>query len=217
MTMFVNLNIVSATASHHATTGRPFSPSMPSAIAKKMLKTTICSTSPSAIASITDSGTTCSRIWSQVCGLAVISDCWPIGRSTPTPGLHDVDRDQADDQRDRRDDLEVDDRAQAHPADDLDVARAGDAGDQRREDQRRDDHLDHPQEQLAERTEVDGRGGVVLADDPADDDAEREADEDLLRQRRSAARRAVLSVWSMRGVLEALGPLRSAPAGSGRT
>ena len=39
MTMFVNLNIVSATASHHTTTGRPFSPIIPSAIAKMMLKT----------------------------------------------------------------------------------------------------------------------------------------------------------------------------------
>ena len=57
--------------------------------------------------------------------------------------LHDVDRDQADDQRERRDDLEVDDRAQPHAPDDLDVAGARDAGDQRREDQRRDDHLDH--------------------------------------------------------------------------
>ena len=62
MTMFVTLNIVSATASHQATTGRPFSPIIPSAIAKKMLKTTICRTSPSAIARITDSGTTWRRI-----------------------------------------------------------------------------------------------------------------------------------------------------------
>ena len=56
MTMFVNLNIVSATASHQVTTGRPFSPIIPSAMPKKMLKTTICSTSPLAIASNTDSG-----------------------------------------------------------------------------------------------------------------------------------------------------------------
>ena len=45
--MFVNLNIVSATASHQAITGRPFSPIMPSAMPKKMLKATIWSTSPS--------------------------------------------------------------------------------------------------------------------------------------------------------------------------
>ena len=41
--------------------------------------------------------------------------------------------------------------------DDLDVARARDPGDERREDERRDDHLDQAQEQLAERTEVDRR------------------------------------------------------------
>ena len=60
--MFVTLNIVSATASHQTTTGRPFSPIMPSPIAKKMLKMTICSTSPSAIARMTDSGTVWRRI-----------------------------------------------------------------------------------------------------------------------------------------------------------
>ena len=54
---------------------------------KNTLKTTIWSTSPFAIASITDSGTTCRRIWSHVCALAVISDSCPIGRLTPTPGF----------------------------------------------------------------------------------------------------------------------------------
>ena len=60
MTMFVNLNIVSESASQRATIGRPFSPRRLSAIAKKMEKTTICSTSPSAMALMTDSGTVCS-------------------------------------------------------------------------------------------------------------------------------------------------------------
>ena len=46
MTMSVNLNIVSASASHQTTTGRPFSPIIPSAMPKRMLKTTIWSTSP---------------------------------------------------------------------------------------------------------------------------------------------------------------------------
>ena len=92
-------------------------------------------------------------------------------------GPHDVDGHQADEERERRHDLEVDERAQAHAADDLDVPGAGDAGDERREDQRRDDHLDHAQEDLAEGTEVERRGGVELADQPAGDDTEREADE----------------------------------------
>ncbi len=74
---------------------------------------------------------------------------------------------------------------------DLEVPGAGDARDQRREDQRRDDHLDQAQEELAERTEVDGGGGVVLADEPAGDDAEREPDEDLLREGRAPPRRGL--------------------------
>ena len=107
---------------------------------------------------------------------------------TPTPGFDDVDRDEADDERERRDDLEVDDRAQAHPADHLEVAGAGDAGDQRREDQRRDDHLDQAEEQLAERPEVDRPFGVERVHDRADDDAEHQTDEDLLGQGEAAAR-----------------------------
>ena len=187
--MLVNLNIVSASASHHAITGRPFSPIMPSAMPKKMLKTTICSTSPSAIASMTDSGTTCSRIWSQVCGLRGDLRLLPHRQVDADAGLRDVHRDEADHQRERRDDLEVDDRAQPHAADDLEVPGAGDAGDQRREDQRRDDHLDQPQEELAERPEVDGAFGMGRIDDGAGDDAEHEADENLLRERDAAARR----------------------------
>ena len=61
MMMSVKRNIVSASDSHQVIIGRPFSPIMPRAIAKIMLKTTICSTSPRAIASITDSGT----VWSS--------------------------------------------------------------------------------------------------------------------------------------------------------
>ena len=103
-------------------------------------------------------------------------------------GLHDVDGDQPNDERERRHDLEVDDRAEPHTADDLDVSRARDTRDQRRKDQRGDDHLDHPQEQLAERPEIDGCRGVVLADDPAGQDAECEAYEDLLGEGDAAAR-----------------------------
>lgn len=62
MMMLVRRNIVSANDSQKATTGRPFSPIMPSATAKSMLKTTICSTSPLAIASMTEVGMTCNRI-----------------------------------------------------------------------------------------------------------------------------------------------------------
>ncbi len=101
----------------------------------------------------------------------------------------DVDGGQADDERDGRDDLEVDDRAQAHSAHDLHMAGAGDAGDQRGKDQGRDDHLDQAQEELAERPEVDGPVGVEVADEPADDDPDGETDEDLLSQSDSRAPR----------------------------
>ena len=87
------------------------------------------------MASITDSGTMWRRIWSQVCGLAVISLCGAYRQVDADAGPDDVDRQQADDEGDGGDDLEVDDRAQAHPADDLHVAGAGDAGDERRENQ----------------------------------------------------------------------------------
>ena len=50
ITMFVNLNIVSASDSQNSIIGRAFGPTIVSAIAKIRLQTTICSTSPSAIA-----------------------------------------------------------------------------------------------------------------------------------------------------------------------
>ena len=102
---------------------------------------------------------------------------------------HDVHRRQPDAERDGSDDLEIDDRAHPHAADHLDVAGAGDAGDQRREDQRRDDHLDHPQEQLAEGAEVHSPLGMGGADDPSRRDAECKTDEDLLGESDAAARR----------------------------
>ena len=69
----------------------------------------------------------------------------------------------------------------------LQVAGAGDADDQRREQQRRDDHLDHAQEGVGERPDGDAELGPELADD----DAEQQPDEDLRRDARhaTAARR----------------------------
>ena len=86
MMMLVNLNMVSETDSQSAITGLPFSPITLSAKAKSMLKTTICSTSPSAMALITDSG----KMWRtkscQVCGAASFVDGACGGSTTPTPG-----------------------------------------------------------------------------------------------------------------------------------
>ena len=121
--------------------------------------------------------------------------------------LHDVDRREPDAERDGGDDLEIDDRAQPHAADDLDVAGAGDAGDQRREDQRRDDHLDHPQEQLAEGAEVRRPLGMGRADDPSRRDADRKTDENLLGEGNAAAgrrRRGVAFSWILSSELAQL-------------
>ena len=86
MTMSVNLNIVCAMDSHSSTTGLPRSPSRLSATAKSRLKTTICSTSPSAIALTIESGKTCSTNSCHVCGGAsVFTVCG--GSTTPMPGL----------------------------------------------------------------------------------------------------------------------------------
>jgi hypothetical protein len=69
----------------------------------------------------------------------------------PAPGCPDVDDDQADDQRDGADDLEVQDRQAAGLADLLHVFHAGDADDDGAEDDRRDDHLDQLDEAVAQR------------------------------------------------------------------
>ena len=132
MTMLVKVNIVSVSDSHQPMIGRPFSPIIDSEMAKSA-KTTICSTSLCAIASMIDSGTVCRRIWSHVCGVAEIAGGPDGGGSDQADaGFQDVDGEQPDDQRERGDDLEVDDRAQAHAADGLGVPGAGDARDQRR-------------------------------------------------------------------------------------
>ena len=85
MTMSVKRNMVSASDSHQVMSGRPFSPIMPSAIAKMMLKTTICRTSPRAMASMTDSGTVCRSTWSHVCAVAATSVA-AAGSEIPSPG-----------------------------------------------------------------------------------------------------------------------------------
>ena len=63
---------------------------------------------------------------------------------------HQVHRRQAQEQRERGDDFEVDDGLQADAAHALEIAAAGDAVDQRAEDQRRDDGADQPQKDGAD-------------------------------------------------------------------
>ena len=87
MTRFVNLNMVSDSDSQNASIGRRLgSDSSESAIAKRMLKTTICSTWPSATARATFSGnawrTTSASVWRGATGPPGSS---PSGGTTPTP------------------------------------------------------------------------------------------------------------------------------------
>ena len=62
MTMFVNLNIASASDSQNSITGRALGPTIVNAIAKMMDHTTICSTSPSAIAWMIEVG----KVWRKI-------------------------------------------------------------------------------------------------------------------------------------------------------
>ena len=68
------------------------------------------------------------------------------------------------------------DRAEADPAERRGIAHMRDAGDQRGEHQRRDDHLDQPQEQIGDDREIAGdgidRGRIgqrAVEDQPGDD------------------------------------------------
>ena len=66
-------------------------------------------------------------------------------------GLHDVDDDEPDDQRERAHHFEVQQRERARLADLLHVLHAGDAEHHRAEDDRRDQHLDQLDEAVAQR------------------------------------------------------------------
>ena len=165
--MFVTLNIVSATASHQATTGFPLSPIKPQANREDDAE-------DDDLKHVAARHRVDHRFGDDVeedlvPGLGFGGDLvvLPHRQVDADAGLGDVHRQQADDEGDGGDDLEVDDRAKPHPADDLHVAGAGDAGDERREDQGGDDHLDHPEEELAEGPEVDRPLGMEPADDPA--------------------------------------------------
>mgnify|MGYP003328839299 CR=1 FL=1 len=87
---------------------------------------------------------------------------------------------QADAERDGGGRLEVDERLHAHAAEDAQVAAARDARHERGEDQRRDDHLDQTQEDLTEHLDAGRDRRIELVDQDAGDDAEEEAQEDLL-------------------------------------
>jgi hypothetical protein len=158
-------------------------------------KNTICSTSFAAAASKKLWGTVCSSTPDNVVFRA--ANCDPrFGRSRAevhaNTRLRDVHGDQADGQRDRGDDLEVDDRAECEPPDFLQVvAVARDANHQCREEQRHDQRLDHPQEDRRQDLEVRRRPVAVLRplrlrEEVPDGDAKHHRDQDPLRRRDAA-------------------------------
>src|SRR3981081_4103353 len=92
--------------------------------------------------------------------------------------MAEIDGDKAQDKGQGGRDLEVDEALDAHASDALEVAVAGDAGDQRREDERSDDGFDQAKKDVAENTQVDGYCGCIEAQlgtgDHRDEDPHRE-------------------------------------------
>ena len=108
--------------------------------------------------------------------------CVPGVNGEPDAGLADVDGEQADGQRERGDDLEVDERLDAHAADALEVAVAGDADDEHGEDERSDDALDEPQEDVGEEAQLHGELRRVEAELRADDHRDEHPDGEAAAQ-----------------------------------
>ena len=136
-------------------------PTAASAMPKNVAKTTICRMSPFAIASKMEVGNRCRKMSHGA--LLVRRELREVARVAAGHGhacarLEHVDRDEADQQRHRRRHLEPDDGLQPDASHRLQVAHAGDADDEGREQQRRDDHLDHAQEGVGDR--LDARADV---------------------------------------------------------
>ena len=85
--------------------------------------------------------------------------------------LEDIDDDQANHERHRRDDLEVDQRADANAADVLHVAHARDPHDDGAEDDRCDDHPNEPDEAVAKRPHRRTGVGPEVAEHDSNGDA----------------------------------------------
>ena len=178
MTMPVNLNIVSASESQTSRIGFFLAWTMLRARAKMMLKTTTWRISPSAAAWTKLWGKMWTRTSANFCGLAAMALMSPAVRIDPDAGLDEVDEGQAQEQGDRRHDLEIDEGLDPHPADGLQVAVAGDADDEGGEDERGDDRLDEADEDDAQRPE----GFTGLGKERSDEESEPHADEDVQRQ-----------------------------------
>ncbi len=94
-------------------------------------------------------------------------------------GMQEVDRDEAGDQSDGGDDLEVDERLDSHAAHLAQVSHARDADHNGSKDDGRQRHADENDEGVAQRLEADGEA----REQRAEDDAEHDPDQDLQPQR----------------------------------
>src|SRR6185437_11761711 len=114
-----------------------------------------------------------------VCGWRSGWLCARGGVGESDAGLADVDGEQADGQRNGGNDFKVNERLDAHAADALDVAVAGDADDEHGEDERGDDALDEPQEDVGEEAHLHGElwrvEAKLCADDHRDEHPDGEA------------------------------------------
>ena len=84
--------------------------------------------------------------------------------------LNDIGDDETDDQRKRRERQEVEHRLAGNAADFFQVTHAGDAGGDRQENDRGNDHLHQFDEGIAERLHAGANIGIVVAEQNADGD-----------------------------------------------
>ena len=164
------------------------SPMAAQATPKKIEKTTICRISLSTIGRIAESGKTCLTKPSSVMACASMPELTPLTTLwIADAGLEQVHQDQAERQRHQRGADEPQHRLAAHPADRSRVGHVADADDQGREHQRRDDHLDQPQEDHAAERDVGGerllrgRAGELVVDQPAGGDPQHHREDDVGR------------------------------------
>ena len=76
-------------------------------------------------------GNVCSRICDKLVLVCATPDRSPFCNWTPDAGFDQINRAQPDEERNRRDDLEIENCLAADAAHRLDVARAGNTGNQR--------------------------------------------------------------------------------------
>ena len=181
---------------------------------RSVAKMTIWRMSCLAIASITFDGKRWRSVSTSVFGFA--RPVSPVGGSVRSrPGFTRFAKHEADDERDRRRDLEVDERLHAHAPDGLHVARPADAEDDRREDERDDEHLDEADEGLREESErlVGPRVRLGRKEMPEDDAEDQRVEDERRRGAPRGAGRGAAHAFC--APAPASGALSTLPRGSG--